>query len=267
MTGTEFDVVILGGGSGGYAAARTLVGGGARIAVVDGASELGGLCILRGCMPSKTLLYMAEVLHLARNGTTFGLRIPSARADLKAMHARKRRIIGEFAGYRVKALTAGKFDLIRSRARFLDAHPNSDLAPPAQALLKSLADYATQARLDAAKLATLDRTLTGSLPARLRELKEALEDMVRGVFTEGLWVSAGTTYTLDLTKPRGSRIYDVTIGGKPLDPAATYRICVNNYMASGGDGMNALKNAKGFRQDTGLIDLNVFVDYLGAHSA
>ena len=73
-------------------------------------------------------------------------------------------------------------------------------------------------------------------------------------------------YTLDLTKPRGSRIYDVTIGGKPLDPAATYRICVNNYMASGGDGMNALKNAKGFRQDTGLVDLNVFVDYLGTHS-
>lgn len=65
--------------------------------------------------------------------------------------------------------------LRRALARFLDAHPNSDLAPPAQALLKSLADYATQTRLDAAKLATLDRTLTGSLPARLRELKEALE--------------------------------------------------------------------------------------------
>jgi pyruvate/2-oxoglutarate dehydrogenase complex dihydrolipoamide dehydrogenase (E3) component len=42
-------------------------------------------------MPSKTLLYMAEVLHLAQKGRTFGLKIPSARADMKAMHARKRR--------------------------------------------------------------------------------------------------------------------------------------------------------------------------------
>jgi hopanoid biosynthesis associated RND transporter like protein HpnN len=65
--------------------------------------------------------------------------------------------------------------LRRALARFLDAHPESGLTLPARALLKSLADYATQTRLDAAKLAALDRTLTGSLPARLRELKDALE--------------------------------------------------------------------------------------------
>jgi pyruvate/2-oxoglutarate dehydrogenase complex dihydrolipoamide dehydrogenase (E3) component len=90
--------------------------------VVDGAKELGGLCILRGCMPSKTLLYMAEVLHLARLGTKFGLKIPSARADLAAMQARKRRIIRDFADYREKALQAGRFDLIRAQARFADPH-------------------------------------------------------------------------------------------------------------------------------------------------
>jgi len=80
------------------------------------------LCILRGCMPSKTLLYMAEVLHLAQKGKTFGLKIPTARADMKAIHARKKKIIGEFADYRAKALAAGRFDLIRAHARFVDAH-------------------------------------------------------------------------------------------------------------------------------------------------
>jgi pyruvate/2-oxoglutarate dehydrogenase complex dihydrolipoamide dehydrogenase (E3) component len=95
---------------------------GLKTAVVDGAKELGGLCILRGCMPSKTLLYMAEVLHLARNGKTFGLRIPSARADLAAMQERKQRIIADFAQYRKKALHGGKFDLIRAHARFADPH-------------------------------------------------------------------------------------------------------------------------------------------------
>ena len=42
---------------------------------IEGGKEVGGLCILRGCMPSKTLLYSTEVLHLARQGKTFGLTI------------------------------------------------------------------------------------------------------------------------------------------------------------------------------------------------
>jgi pyruvate/2-oxoglutarate dehydrogenase complex dihydrolipoamide dehydrogenase (E3) component len=117
-----YDFLVIGGGSAGFNAARVAVGLGLKTAIVDGARELGGLCILRGCMPSKTLLYMTEVLHLAQQGRTFGLKIPSARADLKAMQARKQKIIREFAAYREAALTSGKFDLIRAHARFLDAH-------------------------------------------------------------------------------------------------------------------------------------------------
>ena len=118
----QYDFVAIGGGSAGFNAARVAVTHGLRVAVVDGARQLGGLCILRGCMPSKTLLYMAEVLHLAQKGKTFGLKIPSARADMKAIHARKRRIIADFASYRDQALKSGKFDLIRANARFADAH-------------------------------------------------------------------------------------------------------------------------------------------------
>ncbi len=117
-----YDFLVLGGGSAGFNAARAAVSLGLRTAVVDGAKELGGLCILRGCMPSKTLLYIAEVLHLAQKGKTFGLKIPSARADMKAIHARKKKIIGEFAGYRQEAMANAKFDLIRAHARFVDAH-------------------------------------------------------------------------------------------------------------------------------------------------
>jgi pyruvate/2-oxoglutarate dehydrogenase complex dihydrolipoamide dehydrogenase (E3) component len=117
-----YDFLVLGGGSAGFNAARVAVALGRRTAIVDGARELGGLCILRGCMPSKTLLYMAEVLHLAQKGKTFGLKIPSARADMRAMHARKKKLIAEFADYRVRALEAGRFDLFRAHARFLDAH-------------------------------------------------------------------------------------------------------------------------------------------------
>lgn len=122
MSIPSFDFVAIGGGSAGFNAARVAAGLGLRTAVVDGARELGGLCILRGCMPSKTLLYMAEVLHLAGKAKAFGLRIPSAKADMKAMQARKRRIIADFARYREHALHAGRFKLFRAHARFVDPH-------------------------------------------------------------------------------------------------------------------------------------------------
>ena len=117
-----YDFIAIGGGSAGFNGARLAASLGLKVAVVDGSRDLGGLCILRGCMPSKTLLYMAEVLHLAQKGTTFGLKIPSARADMKAIHARKKKIIAEFADYRRQALESGKFDLLRANATFLDAH-------------------------------------------------------------------------------------------------------------------------------------------------
>ncbi|HEX2862620.1 MAG TPA: NAD(P)/FAD-dependent oxidoreductase [Lacunisphaera sp.] len=117
-----YDFICIGGGSAGFNAARVAAGLGLKVAVIDGARELGGLCILRGCMPSKTLLYAAEVLHHARHADRFGIRVAGARADMKAVHARKKRIIDDFASYRLKALTGGKFDLHRAHARFLDPH-------------------------------------------------------------------------------------------------------------------------------------------------
>ena len=116
----RYDFLVIGGGSAGYAAARTAHDLGAKVAVVDGAPELGGLCILRGCMPSKTLLYAAEALHHARMSSVFGLRIPEVEPDLPAMQARKREIIREFAEYRQDQLNDGRFDLYRATAAFRD---------------------------------------------------------------------------------------------------------------------------------------------------
>lgn len=123
----EYDLIVLGGGSGGYAAARTACSHSKRIAVVDGAEELGGLCILRGCMPSKTLIYVAEILHHARHGSTFGLHIPTATADMKAVAERKKKVIEEFASYRREGLEKGEFDLYRQYAHFT-GHNEIELA-------------------------------------------------------------------------------------------------------------------------------------------
>ena len=118
----QYDFIVVGGGSAGFNAARVAAALGRTVAIVDGAKALGGLCILRGCMPSKTLLYSAEVLHHAQRGSEFGLRIPRAVAAMAAVHARKKRIIADFAADRVRQLTSGRYDLYRSRAHFADAH-------------------------------------------------------------------------------------------------------------------------------------------------
>ena len=118
----DYDVAILGGGSAGYAAARTATGAGLKTVVIEGGPEVGGLCILRGCMPSKTLLYAAEVLQLARHADTWGLKIKSAGFDFTKVMARKARMIGDFADYRRQQLEKGKFKFIRANASFVDAH-------------------------------------------------------------------------------------------------------------------------------------------------
>lgn len=118
----DYDVAVIGGGSGGYAAARTAGSAGLRTVVVEGGRQMGGLCILRGCMPSKALLHAADVLHSARTGAAWGLRIPKAGFDFKAVMARKDAIVGGFARYRQKQLTGGKFTLLRARGEFTDAH-------------------------------------------------------------------------------------------------------------------------------------------------
>jgi pyruvate/2-oxoglutarate dehydrogenase complex dihydrolipoamide dehydrogenase (E3) component len=119
----SFDLVVLGGGSAGFNAARVAADLGKSVAIVDGAPQLGGLCILKGCMPSKTLLYAAELLHHARHAEKFGLRIPRAEMDMKALHAWKKHVIDDFAAYRDKAMTnAKRFTLFRAHARFLDPH-------------------------------------------------------------------------------------------------------------------------------------------------
>ena len=122
MKTKAYDFICIGGGSAGFNAARVAAGLGQKVAVIDGARQLGGLCILKGCMPSKTLLYAAEVLHHAQHAGRFGLKVTGARADMKAVQARKQRIIADFAKYRVKALTGGNFDLYRAHAHFTDAH-------------------------------------------------------------------------------------------------------------------------------------------------
>ena len=118
----DYDAAIVGGGSAGYAAARTIAAAGLRAIVIEGGQEIGGLCILRGCMPTKALLHSAEVLYQAQHAEVFGVHADGVRFDFARIMARKDRLIAEFAEYRTQQLQSGLFKFVRAQARFADPH-------------------------------------------------------------------------------------------------------------------------------------------------
>jgi pyruvate/2-oxoglutarate dehydrogenase complex dihydrolipoamide dehydrogenase (E3) component len=117
----DFDVAIIGGGSGGYAAARTSVAAGLKTVVIEGGKEIGGLCILRGCMPTKALLHAAEVMHVASHPEAWGIR-SEVSFDFAKVMARKDAMVKDFAECRALQLNSGKFEFIRAMAHFVDPH-------------------------------------------------------------------------------------------------------------------------------------------------
>jgi len=118
----KYDLIVIGGGSGGYAAAKKASGLGLKVAVIDGAQELGGLCILKGCMPTKALLETSNRMRAIREADEFGIKIGEPSLDIDALRDRKSRLIDDFQMWRVKGLEKGDFDLIRGKARFNSPH-------------------------------------------------------------------------------------------------------------------------------------------------
>jgi len=115
----QFDLVVIGAGSGGYAAARTARDLGQTVALVD-RGPLGGLCILRGCMPSKTLIATGDAAHAIRQAHELGVHAGEPTVDFAAVMARKREIIQGFTDYRVAGIET--FPVFHGAASFESPH-------------------------------------------------------------------------------------------------------------------------------------------------
>jgi pyruvate/2-oxoglutarate dehydrogenase complex dihydrolipoamide dehydrogenase (E3) component len=117
-----FDFVVIGGGSAGYSAASAAAKSGLKTVCLEGGEQVGGLCILRGCMPSKAFIESANRFLTLRRANEFGLSAGHIAYDSAAIVERKQELVGIFQKHRGEQLTEGKFAFIRGRGQFTDQH-------------------------------------------------------------------------------------------------------------------------------------------------
>jgi dihydrolipoamide dehydrogenase len=112
---------VLGGGPGGYAAAFLAADLGMQVALIELESRLGGVCLLRGCIPSKALLHVAKTMAEAKHLGQWGIAFSSPTVDLAAVRARKEKVIATLTGG-LKQLSAKRnVKVIRARGAFEDS--------------------------------------------------------------------------------------------------------------------------------------------------
>ena len=114
-------VLVLGGGPGGYAAAFMAADLGLQVTLVEAHSSLGGTCLLRGCIPSKALLHVARVVSETREVAEWGLHFDRPNLDLDAMRARKKKLITTLSGGLAQLAKRRNVTLIEARGSFVDS--------------------------------------------------------------------------------------------------------------------------------------------------
>ena len=145
-------VAVIGGGPGGYAAAFLAADLGLRVTLIDDGPDPGGVCLYRGCIPSKALLHAARVLTEAREASNWGIEFQPPRISLDRLRAWKGEVVTKLTGGLGQLAKQRHVEYIRGRASLLDATTLS---------ISTIPPGARRLRFEHAILAT------GSLPAML----------------------------------------------------------------------------------------------------
>ena len=114
----EFDVVVLGGGPGGYVAAFRAADLGLKTAVVDVREKPGGVCVYEGCIPSKALLHVAALISEAQHAQEIGISFGKPNIDLDKLRDFKNKVVGNLTAGAGQLAKARKIEWILGRGRF-----------------------------------------------------------------------------------------------------------------------------------------------------
>jgi len=130
-------VVVIGAGPGGYAAAFFAADLGMQVSLVDPAINPGGVCLYRGCIPSKALLHVAEVLNEARHAEVWGITFGAPKIDVDKVRAFKTKVVNQLTGGLGQLSKQRKITYIQGTAGFRDAH-TLEIAREGQASAETL---------------------------------------------------------------------------------------------------------------------------------
>jgi dihydrolipoamide dehydrogenase len=119
---TSVQVVVVGGGPGGYAAAFLAADLGLRTALVDPETNPGGVCVYRGCIPSKALLHVAKVLDESRHAKAWGIDFGEPAIDLAKLRAFKDNVVKRLTSGTGQLVKHRKVQYLQGRAEMVDAH-------------------------------------------------------------------------------------------------------------------------------------------------
>jgi len=119
-TANEFDLLVIGGGSGGVASARRAAAHGARVALVE-RDRLGGTCVIRGCVPKKLMMYAAKFGRELPEIAAYGWRMDNATFDMATWQDNKSKEIDRLEGIYSKMLDSSGVTLFRGDATIVDA--------------------------------------------------------------------------------------------------------------------------------------------------
>jgi dihydrolipoyl dehydrogenase len=113
-----YDIVILGGGSGGYACALRAAELGQRVVLIE-KDRVGGTCLHRGCIPTKALLHAAEIADLARDGESFGVRAKLDGVDMPGVNAYKDKVVDRLWKGLQSTLASRKVEIVYGDGRLV----------------------------------------------------------------------------------------------------------------------------------------------------
>ena len=115
---STFDLLVLGAGSGGLAAAKRAARYGARVAIVEG-DRVGGTCVIRGCVPKKLLVYGAQARHQLRDAPAYGLTLGAVESDVGELFRRVRAEVDRLNQLHLNFLDKAGVERIDGWGRFL----------------------------------------------------------------------------------------------------------------------------------------------------
>ena len=131
---TECDLLVLGAGPGGYAAAFRAADLGLKVVLVERYAALGGVCLNVGCIPSKALLHVAAVMDEVRHFDAMGVSFAAPTVDLAKLRSHKEKVVGKLTGGLAAMAKMRKVTVVQGSAEFLDPfHLSVSLGGPAKA--------------------------------------------------------------------------------------------------------------------------------------